>query len=46
LQLLSRRLSAAHIETGSRDTEGLARATEFVAGRLRALGAQVSSPRC
>jgi glutamate carboxypeptidase len=29
------------IETGSRDTEGLNRATEFVAGKLRALGAQV-----
>lgn len=30
-----------HIETGSRDPEGIARATELVAGKLRALGAQV-----
>lgn len=29
------------IETGSRDLEGLTRATELVAGKLRALGAQV-----
>ena len=32
-----------HIETGSRDLEGLTRATELVAGRLRALGAQYST---
>ncbi|MBL0389686.1 M20/M25/M40 family metallo-hydrolase [Ramlibacter monticola] len=29
------------IETGSRDLEGLARASDLIAGRLRALGAQV-----
>src|SRR5687767_7167194 len=32
------------IETGSRDFEGLTRATELVGGKLRALGAQVDFP--
>jgi glutamate carboxypeptidase len=32
------------IETGSRDFEGLTRATELVAGKLRSLGAQVDFP--
>ena len=40
-RLLDTLKELVHIETGSRDLEGLTRATELIGSRLRALGAQV-----